>query len=220
MLISKRPRRAVPNKHPLFYYITDRRQLAGITLISCIKRALDWGIDFIQIREKDLSDRALYELTCRIVSLSSATECRILLNGRADIALAAGAHGVHLPSTGMRIPEIRPWLPREFIVGLSVHTIGEIRDACAQGADYILVGHLFPTSSKESYGRPLGLRFFRKACAGVSTPIFGLGGIRPEFVASVLAAGAAGISGISLFQKNSDFSELRKLAAFIGKNQQ
>lgn len=220
MLISKTPRRAVPNKSPLFYYITDRRQLTGITLISCIKRALDWGVDFIQIREKDLSDRALYELTCRVVFLSRTTECKILVNGRADIALAAGAQGVHLPSTGTRIQEIRPWLPRDFIVGVSVHTMGEIRDACAQAADYILVGHLFPTSSKESYGRPLGLRFLRKACSSVSTPIFGLGGIRPEFVTPVLAAGAAGISGISLFQKTSCFRELRRLAAFISKNRQ
>ena len=174
-----------------------------MSLNACIRRAIRWGIDFIQIREKNLSDRALYELTCRTVALARKTECRILVNGRADIALAAGAHGVHLPSSGMRVSEIRSWLPGNFLVGVSVHTLREIHDACAQGADYVLVGHVFPTSSKEGYGRPLGLTFLRRACSLAQIPILGLGGIRPELIASVLETGAAGIAGISLFQSTS-----------------
>ena len=213
MLISKRTRKALSGKSPLFYYITDRNQPAGISLVSCIRQALEWGVDFIQIREQDLTDRALYELTRRVVSLSGATKCRILVNGRADIALAAGAHGVHLPSTGIRISDVRPWLPNDFYIGVSVHSMREIRIACAEGADYILVGHLFPTRSKEGYGPPLGLKFLKKACSSVPTPIFGLGGVRPEFVGSVLEAGAAGVAGISLFQRSPDFRELKRLAA-------
>ena len=201
----------IPDKIPLFYYITDRKQLAGISLIACIRRALDWGVDFIQIREKDLSERTLYELTRRVVSLSRTTRCRVLVNGRADIALAAGAHGVHLPSAGLQCADVRPWLPKKFCIGVSVHSIHEIRSACAQGVDYILLGHLFPTASKQEFGPPLGLNFLRKACAGTQTPILGLGGIRPESVASVVDAGAAGVAGISLFQKSGDFSRLKKL---------
>ncbi len=209
MRISNGLQRALPNKRPLFYYITDRGRLSGISLDACIRRAIRWGIDLIQIREKDLPDRALYELTCDTVVLARRTGCRILVNGRADIALAAGAHGVHLPSTGMRVSEIRPWLPRNFLIGVSVHTLREIRDACAQGADYVLVGHVFPTSSKKGYGQPLGLKFLRKACSISSIPVLGLGGIRPELVAPVLETGAAGIAGISLFQNGSDFQKLR-----------
>ena len=159
-----------PAKHPLFYYITDRKRLAGISLTACIQRALDWGVDFIQIREKDLQERALFDLTCRIVNAARGTKCKILVNGRADIALAAGAHGVHLPSTGLKISDIKTWLPANFLVGISVHTMREITLACRKKADYILVGHVFPTESKTNLGPCLGLEFLRKACATVSTP--------------------------------------------------
>jgi thiamine-phosphate diphosphorylase len=211
LCISQSPRNAIPNKRPLFYYVTDRKQLAGGSLIACIRRALDWGVDFIQIREKDLSERVLYELICRVVSLARETECRILVNGRADIALAAGAHGVHLPSVGLQSPELRSWLPKNFVIGASVHSMREIRRACAQKVDYILLGHLFSTASKEGYGPPLGLRFLQKACAGTTTPILGLGGVKPESVASVLESGAAGVAGIGLFQNSADFNRLKRL---------
>ena len=178
--------------------------------MECVRRALRWGVDFIQIREKDLSERALFELTCRVVSLARRTECRILVNGRADIALAAGAHGVHLPSAGLQIQEIRPWLPKNFCFGVSAHTMQEIRHAFAQNADYILLGHIFPTESKRGYGPCLGLDFLRNACLAVSTPIFALGGMRPESVGPVLESGAAGIAGISLFQKSAEFARLKR----------
>ena len=99
-----------------FYYITDRRQLEGASLDSCIHRALKWGVDFVQIREKDLDDRSLFELTLRVVDLAHGSKTRILVNGRADIALAAGADGVHLPSNSFRVSEIRPWSPKTFLI--------------------------------------------------------------------------------------------------------
>jgi thiamine-phosphate pyrophosphorylase len=199
------------DKRPLFYYITDRRQLAGTSLKKCVRRALDWGVDFIQIREKDLQDRALFELTRDAVSMARGTQCKILVNGRADVALAAGAHGVHLPSFGLKIPDIKPWLPKRFYIGVSVHTMREIRLACAQKADYLLLGHIFLTESKSDYGPCLGLDYLRAACLKSSVPIFGLGGVRPELIGSVLQTGAVGIAGISLFQKKDEFNRLKKL---------
>jgi thiamine-phosphate pyrophosphorylase len=207
---SAPPKISFTAKRPLFYYITARKQLHGVSLISVIRRILDWGVDFIQIREKDLNDRTLFDLTCKVVSLVRGSECRILVNGRADIALAAGAHGVHLPSTGLQVRDIRKWLPENFLIGTSVHTIGEIRRASAQGADYFLMGHIFPTKSKEAYGSPVGLDALRKACATATAPVLGLGGISPERIHSVLDAGAAGIAGITLFQNKKDFSRLKK----------
>jgi thiamine-phosphate diphosphorylase len=199
-----------PDKRPLFYYITDSQQLNGASVMRCVRRALDWGVDFIQIREKNLSERELYHLTCRIVSLARNTKCRILVNGRADVALAADADGVHLPSTGLRIVDIRSWIPKGFIVGVSVHSLREIRNAEAQNTDYILVGHVFPTKSKEGYGPSLGLDFLRKACRSTSVPIFGLGGMNPERIDLVIKTGAVGIAGISLFQNSKEFARLRK----------
>ena len=202
-----------PDRRPLFHYITDRGQLAGISLIACIRRALDWGVDFVQIREKDLPDRKLFELTSRAVALSRGKKGRILVNGRADIALAAGAHGVHLPSMGLRISEIRTWIPGGFVVGVSVHTEPEIRDASALGADYVLLGHVFPTESKRNSGPGLGLGFLQKACSKTSIPVLALGGMQPDSISPVLKAGAAGVAGISLFQKKSEFNKLKKTVA-------
>jgi thiamine-phosphate pyrophosphorylase len=192
---------ALPDKGPVFYYITDRKQLAGVSLLACIRHALGRGVDYIQIREKDLSDRALYELTCKVVKLASKTNCKVLVNGRPDIAWAAGAAGIHLTSTGLCVSEIIHWLPQKMIIGVSVHSIQEARQAFSAGAHYLLLGHLFPTKSKSSLGRPLGLEYLRKLCAAVPAPVLGLGGIRPELIQSVLDAGAIGVAGISMFQE-------------------
>lgn len=169
-------------------------------------------MDFIQLREKDLNERNLFELTRRVVLMTRGTKCRILVNGRADIALAAGAHGVHLPSTGLKISDVRSWLPAGFCVGKSVHSIREIRSACAQNADYLLLGHVFTTESKAGYGPALGLDFLRKACSIASVPVLALGGMRPESIGPVVESGAAGIAGISLFQKTAEFNRLKKQA--------
>jgi thiamine-phosphate pyrophosphorylase len=193
-------RKIFPAKRPLFYYITDRKRLHETSLIASICKAIEGGVDFVQIREKDLEDRALFDLTRSALAFARGTECRILVNGRADIALAAGADGVHLPSTDLQIDDIRPWVPDDFLIGVSVHTLSEIRRACAQGSDYLLLGHIFPTDSKAAYGLPVGLRRLRNACATSSAPVLGLGGIKAESINSVLNAGAAGVAGIGLFQ--------------------
>lgn len=216
MLVSEKPERAtLPNKGPIFYYITDRRQLSGVSLIGCVCRALAWGVDFIQIREKDLSDRALYNLTCDVVALARNTKCRVMVNGRADIALAAGAAGVHLSSAGLRASEVRSCFPSKLIIGASVHSIREARSAYSIGADYLILGHVFPTQSKSALGLPLGLNYLRKFCSAVSKPVLGLGGIRPESIKSVLDAGAIGVAGISLFQNDAEFKRLRDSRQFF-----
>jgi thiamine-phosphate pyrophosphorylase len=206
---GKPGRSIIAGNPPLFYYITDRKQLARESLLHRIRTVLRLPVDFIQIREKDLKERALFDLTCRAVSLAGGTRCRILVNGRADVALAAGAHGVHLPSTGLRTSDIRPWLPDSFIVGTSVHSLREARQAWNDGADYVLVGHVFPTGSKAAYGLPLGLSYLRKICSSVPLPVFGLGGIKAEFVNSVIETGAAGVAGITLFQDKEEFQKLK-----------
>lgn len=155
----------------------------------------------MQIREKDLDDRTLFALTRGALAHANGTECRIIVNGRADIALSAGAHGVHLPSSGLQIQDIRKWVPEDFLIGVSVHTASEIRRACSQGVDYLLLGHIFPTESKAGYGAPLGLARLKKVCAATGVPVLGLGGIKEELIDSVLAAGAAGVAAISLFQE-------------------
>jgi len=199
-----------PADRPVFYYITDRKQLAGRPIIPKIRRAISCGIDFIQIREKDLPDKVLFELTCKAVSLARKGRSKIIVNGRADIALAAGANGVHLPTAALKISDLRSWLPRSFLIGASTHSSREARRAFAAGADYVLLGPVFSTESKALFGPPLGLDCLRRACSSLCAPVLGLGGIRAESVESVLEAGAAGIAGISLFQNDIEFAAFRK----------
>ncbi|PYU89001.1 MAG: thiamine phosphate synthase [Acidobacteria bacterium] len=202
MPASKRAARAIfQNDRPLLYYITDRRQLSGKSLTTIVRRIVSAGVDFVQIREKDLPDRQVFEMTRKIVRLAANRNCFVLVNGRADIALAAGAHGVHLPSRGMS-PSDLAWLPQGFLVGVSVHSLAEARLAEKHGADYVLMGPIFPTRSKLLFGPPLGLDYLSRACLSVSIPVLALGGIHARQIPLVLSAGASGIAGISLFQKD------------------
>lgn len=201
---------AFPIRRPLYYYVTDRRRLRPGDFEARIRGLIRWGIDFIQIREKDLADRELCLLARDVVALARSTSCRVLVNGRADVALAAGAHGVHLPSSGLRVGDLRPWLPDGFLVGVSVHSRSETMRAWAAGADYVLLGPVFATPSKAGQGHPLGLAGFRKICRAVSLPVFGLGGISVGTVRAVLDAGAAGVAAIRLFQEGSAIDPGRK----------
>ena len=194
-----------PGRRPLYYYITDRRSLAGRPLLGCIRRQVSHGVDFIQIREKDLTDRDLYRLALRVRLAAAGTATQIILNGRADLAVAAGANGVHLPADGIDPADIRRWIPPGFIIGVSVHSKAEALRAASSGADYVLLGHVFPTPSKEGLGPPLGLATLGEVCAAVKIPVLALGGMRPEDTGSVLDVGAAGVAGISLFQHCIDF---------------
>ncbi len=200
---EKAPRATFPAKRPLYYYITDRHQLPTGSinaLSSTVRRVISRGVDFVQLREKDLADCDLLRLTQDAVKYACGTSCKILVNGRFDVAVAGGADGIHLPSTGLEVADLKPLLPRDFIVGVSVHSLLEARRAAKGGADYVLLGPVFLTPSKMRYGEPLGISRFRKICAALSLPVFGLGGIRPELIRSVMNAGASGIAGISLFQ--------------------
>ncbi len=193
------------------FYITDRTQLKS-PLEEMIAQAIDAGVDWVQIREKDLSARhllAIAEAAAAHARRKGLT--RVVVNDRIDVAIAANAHGVHLgtrSSAGDRGSSIAP---EGFILGASCHSLDEAQSAEVAGADYILLGPIFVTPSKLQYGAPLGLSKLREVTSKVSIPVFALGGITVDNAADCRANGAAGVAGIRLFQESASMLELVRI---------
>jgi thiamine-phosphate pyrophosphorylase len=173
------------------YFITDGHSLESIS------RIMQAGIERIQIREKRLSAKDLCALVRQVMSLSNPHGTKVLINDRADIAIAYGAHGVHLRSGAVAPDLIRRIAPAGFLIGVSCHSIDEVRQAADEGADFGVFGPVFETPGK---GEPVGLRTLAQAVHSVSMPLLALGGVTPERVTACLRTGAAGVAGIRLFQ--------------------
>jgi len=172
------------------YYVTDRRH--G-DIVAFASRAVRAGVDMIQVREKDLSARDLFTLVSKIRDLATGTKTRVLVNDRLDIALAAGVDGVHLPSNGLPADRVRPLVD---VLGVSTHTLQEAILAEEAGADFVVFGPIFDTPGKTA----VGLNPLREVVAAVRIPVLAIGGMTAKTAPEVLAAGAAGIAGIRLFQ--------------------
>ncbi|MDQ6677525.1 MAG: thiamine phosphate synthase [Acidobacteriota bacterium] len=191
------------------YYITDSHAVGGTeALFRTIDRAVALGVEFIQIREKRMSARDLILLVKQIDMKKS----RVLVNERMDVALAAGAHGVHLPANSPAPNRYRSIAPPGFLIAVSCHSVADVRRAEHEGADFVVLGPVFDTPAKREYGHPLGLRVLHEAIHSVAIPVFALGGITEENQAACRRAGAAGIAGIRMFQEQGPFPEREKRA--------
>ena len=157
-----------------------------------------FAADWFQLRAKHLPARELYARA--LAALAAAPHKKILINSRLDVALAAGAHGLHLPAHSPAPSTFRPLTPPNFLIGVSCHTLDELRQAEAEGADYVFFSPIFEPFSKPGSHPGLGLAMLRQACSAVSIPLFALGGISFENAVDCAAAGAVGVAGISLFQ--------------------
>lgn len=183
------------------YQITDRRLAGGIEpLVRSISRNLMDGIDLVQIREKDLDVRELSSLVRRIVALPNPHGTRILVNTRTDVAMACGAHGVHLPSNSLPPERIRKVAPPDFVIGVSCHSEAELLAAEEGHADFAVLGPVFLSQSLKSGQTPLGLNILEKLAAQSRIPVLALGGVSQKNASLCLRAGAAGVAGISMFQ--------------------
>jgi len=169
------------------------------------------GVEAVQIREKDLDDRGLYALVRRARSLLPPA-VRLLVNGRLDVALAAGADGAHLPADGVPLAPLRRRFGPAVLLGRSTHRPEEVLAARRDGADYAVFGPVYPTPGKEGYGPPPGLAGLAVA-ARHGIPVYALGGVTLGRLAEVAAAGAAGATGIRLFQAAGELPELVAAAA-------
>jgi thiamine-phosphate pyrophosphorylase len=185
---------------PLAYYITDR-QSCSLPILQQIQQAIEASVDLIQIREKDLATRQLLELASRALLLAKGSRSKILINDRVDLALAVGLDGVQLGNHSVGTGTVRTQLGEKNLkIGVSVHSMDEFLLAAAEGASFATLGPIFATPSKSAYGPPVGLELLTKVCQCATIPVFALGGINLENYRSCLAAGAAGIAAIRLFQ--------------------
>jgi len=206
---------------PLLCYVTDRSLLAADSvearklLSQKIAAAAAAGVDWIQIREKDLSGREWSAVTREALHLAASrtapSRVKVLVNDRLDIALATKAGGVHLGEKNLPPEEVRRLvkpLQREedFLIGVSCHSLEAAKTAERGGADYLIFGPVFTTPSKAAYGAPQGLNRLAAVCHAVALPVLAIGGITLENASTCISAGASGIAAIRLFQDAPDLA--------------
>lgn len=201
--------------------MTDRRALSVLpeaqttALLEKIAEASAAGVDWIQIREKDLSAGRLSELARAAMSRLTPS-CRVLVNDRLDVACAVGAGGVHLGEKSIPIEEARRFarergLARDFLIGASVHSLDTAQTAEKAGADYVIFGPVFATPSKAPFGPPQGVERLGEVCRAVRIPVLGIGGISPENAIDCHEHGASGVAGIRIFQEADNLHNLLKM---------
>jgi thiamine-phosphate pyrophosphorylase len=218
-------------RRPILCYVTDSRALTEDlanrrdALLERIAAASPAGIDWIQIREKDLSGREISALTAAAIAKTKnstqqgASSAKIIVNDRVDVAITNHAQGVHLGGNSMPAKNICDWLKRNadrhaatvqqnFEVGVSCHSLKEALAAEKSGATYIFFGPIFATPSKQTFGPPQGLSRLAEVCNAVKIPALAIGGITTQNAQSCLNAGAAGLAAIRLFQNSQDLPSL------------
>lgn len=189
----------LPQERPLLYLITECDSLPGGDLLALIKEAAGAGVNLVQIREKQLSDRDLCKLIGEVVEALVGTAVRILVNDRFDLAMACGAHGVQLTARSIRPAQVRRQTPRDFLIGVSTHSDEDVGEAERAGADFAVLGPVYDTPSKRMYGPPIGIGALRTACARYRLPVLAIGGMEAGKIREVRDAGAAGIAAIRWF---------------------
>ena len=177
------------------YLITDR-SVSPRPPADVVEECLAAGLRAVQLREKDLPTRELLELADTLRTATRRHGARLLVNDRADVALAAGADGVQRTHVSLPVSALRAIAPAGFLVGASVHSEAEAREAVAQGAGFVVFGPVYDTPSKRRYGPPQGLAALEAVAHAAGRPVLAVGGLTPERVPEVLAAGAAGVAVI------------------------
>jgi len=212
---------------PIVCYVTDRASLGSAEPIAAVLRkirlAVRAGADWIQLREKDLSARELLSLTRDAVLAASDAEsagrhARVYVNDRLDVALAAGAAGVHLGRESAPAADAVRWCragnaPASFEIGVSCHHLDDAREAERAGASYIFFGPVFDTPSKRRFGPPQGIARLAEVCAAIKIPAIAIGGVNEENLRECIEAGASGIAAIRMFQEASAAEKLAESIA-------
>ncbi len=202
------------------YLITDRLNLpAGKDLFAQVEAALRGGVRTVQLREKDLSAKELLPLAMQMRALTKKYDAKLLINREIDVAIEVDADGVHLGGDSLSIVDARACLGRDKLIGISTHSIEEIRQAQQDGADFVTFGPVYATPSKLKYGEPVGLHRLHAVIKefGPVFPVFPLGGVKRDRLPELLACGCRHFAciGAILFAENAE-SEVRNILNSLG----
>ena len=197
-------------KDLLLYAVTDRRWLAdGETLYQAVEQAIDGGVTFVQLREKELAQELFLEEAKEIKKLCNARKIPFVINDSVDIALAMDADGVHVGQSDMEAGDVRAKLGPDKIIGVSTQTVKQAILAEKHGADYLGVGAVFPTTSKDDAAE-VSYDTLKAICEAVSIPVVAIGGITQENVVKLTGSGIDGVAVISAIYAQKD---IKKAAA-------
>ena len=186
------------------YLVTDRHATADRDLPWVLEQALEGGVRAVQLREKDLGGGALLELARNVKRLCDRYGAELFINDRVDVALAADAAGVHLAANSMPVAVARGLLGPDRKIGVSTHSAAEVRSAAEAGADFVLFGPVYPTSSKLAFGDPQGPAALAAVTDAAAVPVFAIGGIKPHHIPEIKAHGNARIALISAISEAPD----------------
>jgi thiamine-phosphate pyrophosphorylase len=187
------------------YLATDPDLIAGRDLVDLVAQAVAAGVTLVQLRDKQAAGLRLYETACRLRAVTRRLGVPLIINDRVDIMLAAAADGVHVGATDLPLAQVRALAPGR-LVGYPVTEMADVEIARRDGADYIGIGPVFPTSTKPDASAALGLAGLRRLAASANLPCVAIGGITPANCAAVLEAGADGVCAISAILGQTDIA--------------
>jgi thiamine-phosphate pyrophosphorylase len=196
----------MPPIHFRLLLVTDRHLVRGLSLSTVLSQAIMAGVPAIQLRERDLPTGELIPLAQEIHLLTVPRAVPLILNDRVDLVLALNLDGVHLRANSLPVSVVRRLIGPNRLIGISTHSVEDVRRANHDGADYIIFGPIFDTPSKRSFGAPLGLDALADVCRNSMVPIFAIGGITRERVRDVRRAGAHGVAVIGALLTCADIS--------------
>lgn len=184
--------------------VTDRHQVQGRSLSTALQHAVQAGVQAIQLRERDLSTGELLSLAKEIQAMTTSRSVSLIVNDRVDLAMALDLQGVHLRSNSLSSRSVRSIVGSDRLIGVSTHSAEDVRRASQDGADYVVLGPIFDTPSKRSFGAPLGLDILTEVCRYSPIPVFAIGGVTSARVRDVRQAGAYGVAVIGALLARDD----------------
>lgn len=196
-------------KHMLLYAVTDRRWSEGTTLYEQVEQALQGGVSTLQLREKNLSDEEFLKEAMEIKELCKKYNVPLIINDNVDVAIKCGADGVHVGQEDMEASKVREKVGRDMIIGVSAHNVEEARKAVSNGADYLGVGAVFNTSTKDDVD-VLKKETLKEICLAVDVPVVAIGGINQDNILELKGTGVDGVAVVSAIFSSENIVETCK----------